>query len=175
MNTLLVIDMQTLWLDQSPRHDKQGVIARINQAAATLRARGEPVVFVRHADAEAVPGSAGFQVHPELLVGPDDRIVDKRACDAFADTALLSVLQECGATNLFICGLATEFCVDSTLRAALSCGFDVVALADAHTTGDRAHLPAAAIVEHHNWVWANLAIPQGRTLRVMPMAAALAA
>ena len=167
--------MQTQWLESSPRHDKLGVIARINQLAAAMRARGEQVLFVRHGNDEALPGSAGFQIHPALLVDDGDRIIDKRACDPFADTALMAVLQEIGTNTLYVCGLATEFCVDSALRAALSRGFDVVALADAHTTGDRPHLQAGAIVEHHNWVWANLAVPHGRTVRVEAVAAVLAA
>lgn len=52
------------------------------------------------------------------------------------------------------------------MRAALSLGFDVIALSDAHTTGDRPHLSAERIIEHHNWVWANLAAPQGSKLTV---------
>ena len=167
MDTLLVIDMQNAWLNgDTPRLERAAVIARINHAAEQTRRQGGKVIFVRHCDAEAVPGTPGWQVDSDLLVAGADRFVDKTACDAFADTALRAQLQAIGTRTLLICGLATEFCVDTSLRAAVSQGFDVVALSDAHTTGDRPHLSAARIVEHHNWVWAHMAIPHGRTLKV---------
>ena len=164
MNTLLVIDMQNAWFDEAPRFDKPGVIERINQAAACVRRDGGRVVYIRHCDGDAVPGSRAWQVIPELEVDAADRHVDKLACDSFAGTELLEQLA--GSETLYICGLATEFCVDTTLRAALSQGFDVVALSDAHTTGDRPHLSARHVIEHHNWIWTHLAVPAGRRLAV---------
>jgi nicotinamidase-related amidase len=173
MNTLLVIDMQNAWLRQ-PRHDKEGVIARINQAARAMRQSGGTVVFIRHCSEEALAGSDDWQLDGTLDVRPDDVLFDKSACDSFADTALLPHLQQSGTQTLYICGLATEFCVDTTLRAALSRGFNVTALADAHTTSDRPHLTAVQIIEHHNWIWADMAAPLGRSLRVCDTAQALA-
>lgn len=172
MNALLVIDMQISWFE-TPRHDKDGVITRVNQLIDAMRQSGGSVVFIRHADADAMPDSPGFQIEPSLHYQPDDIIFDKTACDSFADTALLPWLQQLGMQNLYLCGLATEFCVDTTLRAALSRGFNVVALSDAHTTANRPHLKAIQIIEHHNWVWANMTAPMGRSLRVCNTAQAL--
>ncbi|MDK2123849.1 cysteine hydrolase family protein [Parachitinimonas caeni] len=167
MDTLLVIDMQNVWLNgDTRRHDKAGIIARINFAANQIRQKGGKVVFVRHCDAEAVPGSEGWQIDADLVVAEGDTFIEKTACDSFADTLLKPVLTQQGTRNLYICGLATEFCVDTTLRAALSHGFDVIALADAHTTGDRPHLTAEQIIAHHNWVWTHMAVPQGRRIQV---------
>ena len=69
--------------------------------------------------------------------------------------------------RVIITGAATEFCVDTTLRSCVSKEFNVTMISDAHTTGDRGHLNAQAIVDHHNWVWENLLIP-GIQLNVMP-------
>ena len=172
MKTLLVIDMQVSWFE-TPRHDKDGVIARVNLAIDAMRQSGGNVVFIRHSDADAMPDSPGFQIEPALHYQAEDIIFDKTACDSFADTALLPWLQQMGSKNLYLCGLATEFCVDTTLRAALSRGFNVTALADGHTTANRPHLKATQIIEHHNWVWANMTAPMGRSLRVCETAQAL--
>lgn len=167
MKTLLIVDMQTAWLnDSNQRHDKDGVIARINHAAQSVRAQGGQVVFVRHSNDEAGIGSPEWQVDSRLHQHPSDAVVDKLACDSFSGTSLLAQLRTFATSTLYICGLASEFCVDSTVRSAASQGFDVVALSDAHTTGDRDHLPAASIVAHHNWVWANLAAPHGVSVSV---------
>jgi nicotinamidase-related amidase len=175
MNTLLVIDMQNAWLNGgTARIDKDGVIARINHAAQCMRERDEQVIFILHNDEEAAIGSPEWQLDAGLVVAPGDVMVDKTACDSFADTNLLEQLTAIGTRTLFICGSATEFCVDTTLRASLSQGFDVVALADAHTTGDRPHLKAAQIIEHHNWTWGNLAVPAGRQIHVRTVKQAFA-
>ena len=160
MNTLIIIDMQNAWLHgTTPRFDKEHVIARIARAAELTRRQGGQVIFIRHANDDALAGSAGWEVIPELPFTPGDVFVDKTACDSFVDTGLLTHLKITGARTLILCGLATEFCVDSTVRSAASHGFDVVALSDAHTTGDRPHIKAEKIIEHHNWVWSNFATP----------------
>lgn len=175
MDTLLIVDMQTGWLHEaSPRFDKDGVITRINLAAQQMRLRGGQVVFVRHSNNEAPIGSATWQVDPRLTVTQLDRFIDKTACDAFLNTSLQTVLADLASNTLYICGLATEFCVDTTIRAAISAGFDVIALSDAHTTGDRPHLSGGQIVAHHNWVWSQLAVPAGRMLKVLTVQQAFA-
>lgn len=176
MQALLVIDMQHAFLrGATVRHDLDGVLARINHAAHCMRESGGKVIFIRHNDSEAVIGSPGWQVDAGLTTVPGDVFVDKTACDAFAATTLFDELAALGVKTLFISGMATEFCVDTTVRAALSRGFDVVALADAHTTGDRPHLTAAQIIAHHNWTWENLAAPAARQLRVATVASEFAA
>jgi nicotinamidase-related amidase len=166
MNTLLVIDMQNAWINENPRFDIIGVIARINQVAQHFRTQGNSVIFIRHSDDEVKIGSTGWQVHADLATFPSDIFIDKTACDSFSNTTLLDQLQGMGTTNITICGLATEFCVDTTLRAALSHGFDVLALTDAHTTANRDHLSAKEIIDHHNWIWTHLAAPSGRHIDV---------
>ena len=166
MDALLVVDMQNAWLNSGiSRLDRDGVVKRINHAAKCIRQRGGRVIFIRHND-DAQVGSPEWHVDSDLPIDARDLMIDKTACDAFANTGLLMELLASGTDRLFICGLATEFCVDTTLRAALSHGFDVVGLSDAHTTGDRPHLSAAQVIEHHNWVWANLAAPLGRQIQV---------
>jgi nicotinamidase-related amidase len=174
MKTLLVIDMQNAWLDDpaKPCFDTAGVVQRINHAAACVRADGGRVVFVQHANEEAVLGTEAWKIIPTLKVCPEDATVDKCACDSFADTSLAQELAVNGSDPLYICGFATEFCHDSTVRAAASRGLNVVVLSDAHTTSNRAHLGAEAIIAHHNWVWSNLALPANSTLAVKTTAEA---
>lgn len=46
--------------------------------------------------------------------------------------------------------MKTEFCVDTTCRAAAGLGLRPILVADAHTTTDSPLLSAQAIIEHHN-------------------------
>ncbi|BCQ42632.1 hypothetical protein ERHA55_01590 [Erwinia rhapontici] len=46
--------------------------------------------------------------------------------------------------------MKTEYCVDTTCRAAADRGFEVVLVSDAHSTTDNAVLTAEQIIAHHN-------------------------
>jgi nicotinamidase-related amidase len=94
-------------------------------------------------------------------VRPDDTVVHKRSCDAFLDTTLEQVLRESGIDRLIITGCATDYCVDTTVRAALARGWPTIVPSDGHTTADRPHLSATQIIAHHNAIWADFLAPKG--------------
>jgi nicotinamidase-related amidase len=168
---LLVIDMQAgLFVPESPRHDAAGVVDRINELGRAVRRTGGVVVFVQHDGPTGdpfEPGADGWQLLPSLERGARDVVVHKTACDAFYGTELARVLEQRGATRLVVTGCATDFCVDTTIRAAASKDYEVVVAEDGHTTADRPHVDAVSVIRHHNWVWENLIHPKLR-VRVMP-------
>lgn len=168
MHTLLVIDMQNAWLANplTPRFDTVAMIDRINHAADAIRAEGGKVIFVHHADEDTPHGSPAWNLLPSLHAATDDARVHKVACDAFAGTDLARQLAGTAGDTLYICGFATEFCVDTTVRASASRGHDIVVLSDAHTTSNRPHLDAKSIIAHHSWVWSNMAVPANSKLAV---------
>jgi nicotinamidase-related amidase len=167
---LLVIDMQAgLFVPESPRHDAEGVVDRINDLARAVRRAGGVVVFIQH-DGPAgdlfEPGGDGWKLLPSLERGSGDIVVHKTACDAFYRTELAPVLDKHRVSRLIVTGCATDFCVDTTIRAAASRDYEVVVAEDGHTTADRPHVDAVSVIRHHNWVWENLIHPSvGVTVR----------
>lgn len=91
-----------------------------------------------------------------------------RACDAFYETELGAGLDRHEARQLIVTGCATDFCVDTTVRAAASLDYEVVVVEDGHTTADRPHVDAVSLIRHHNWLW-NLIRPK-RQITVLPSA-----
>jgi nicotinamidase-related amidase len=163
---VLVIDAQAgLFQTARPPRDTAGVIDRINRVTILARTAGAPVVFVQHdgdaSEPTVLPGTAGWRLDSRLVVNANDLVLRKTTCDAFYHTPLEEELRKRGVTTVVVTGYATEFCVDSTIRAAVSRDFQVVVAADAHTTGDQPELTAAQIITHHNWVWANLIATAG--------------
>jgi nicotinamidase-related amidase len=77
-------------------------------------------------------------------------------------TDLAERLQACGSQGVVIGGMKTQYCVDSTCRAARDLGFDSVLIADGHTCSDTPALKAEHIVAHHN---ATLAGPFCRVVQ----------
>lgn len=72
------------------------------------------------------------------------------------------------ADRVIVTGWATDQCVDSTVRSAISRDYHVVAVRDGHTVSDRPHLAAPEVIRHHNWVWSDLLT--NRSVRVVTTA-----
>ena len=159
---LLVVDMQEAAIRDGTQHDLDGVVARINTLCVSVRERGGLVVFVQH---DGPPGDAwepetpGWHISSHICQKPEDRTVRKRTNDAFFQTSLDSLLDERMPGRVILCGWASDFCVDSSVRSAVVRGHHVLVAADAHTCHDRAHLPAATIISHHNHTWRGLIAP----------------
>ena len=171
-NALLIIDVQVGAPNDPPRLHLDRVIERINRLAHATRESGGVVIFIQH---DGPPGhrlephTPGWALMPTLERHPVDVIVRKTASDAFYETGLDDMLKREGAKQLLVTGVASEMCVDTTIRAAASRGYQVVVASDGHTTRDKPHLDAATISAHHNWVWEHLIMP-GRTVKVLSSA-----
>lgn len=159
MDVLIVVDMQVGLRDGAPKHDLGAVVERINRLTASVRQRAGKIVWIQHCGAHGgafAPGEPGWQFLPELQRQDDDLVVPKTLNDPFAGTVLKARLDEIAPDRALIAGWATDFCVDATIRSAVSNNYHVVVVGDAHTLSDRPHLDAPAVIRHHNWVWSNL-------------------
>ncbi len=160
---LLVVDMQQgLFASEQSRYRSASVVANINLLIDFCHREDIPVIFIQHdgpVDDVLEPHTDGWQLLPQLHRLPGDHLVRKSACDAFYHTGLQPLLYSLGVGQLMISGCATDFCVDTTLRAAASLDYQIIAVQDAHTTADRPHMNASQIIEHHNCMWQNLLIP----------------
>jgi len=160
VTAVLVIDVQVgLFRARPAPFAAEAVVSRINEVLAKARRAGALVVFVQHdgepGGEEVVPFTPGWALHPDLDVRPGERVIRKATCDAFYGTGLEAELRSRGITGLVLTGYATDFCVDATLRSAVSKDFTVTVVADAHTTSENPVVSADLVRQHHNWAWAN--------------------
>ncbi|MDC8774127.1 cysteine hydrolase family protein [Roseateles albus] len=157
---LLIIDVQNaLCFGEYAAFDSQGLIARINQVSAKAREAAAPVILIQHETKGGGPldhGSEGWRLAKGLNVASTDVIIAKTATDSFHNTALQAELQSRGIQHLIICGLQSEFCVDTTTRRALGLGYAVSLISDGHSTIDNGILSAAQITAHHTATLANI-------------------
>lgn len=168
-NVLVVVDMQ-VGVFAVPRYDKQGKAALINQ----LIDAADAVIFIQHAEGEMCVDGDLWQIIPELHQPAHAHYVTKTACDAFWHTTLDDLLQRLGTRAFTVCGCATDYCVDTTIKVGASKGYAITVVADAHTTADRTYASAQQLIGQHNEVWAGLSLP-GNPVTVMPTPAILSA
>jgi nicotinamidase-related amidase len=152
-SALLVIDVQQGLCEGrwAAFEAQQRVIERPNALARAARSAGAPVIFVQHEEDDGlVHGSRAWQLADGLDAQHGDVRLRKRGSDAFHQTSLRETLQARGIERLVVCGLQSDFCVDSTVRRGLALGYAVTLVSDAHSTADSETLTAAQIIAHHN-------------------------
>jgi len=152
---LIVVDMQMgLFHGPDKPYAAAQVLANINLLIDKARLAGAPVFAVRHtgpSGSPIEPGSPLTQLIPDLNINASaDNVFDKTRPNCFAGTELAAWLQSAHIDQLFITGMKTEFCIDTTCRAAAELGFHPVLVSDAHTTVDSPVLSADVIIAHHN-------------------------
>ena len=156
---LLIIDVQqALCSGKYKAFESERVIERINSVSRKMRDAGAPVIVIQH-ESEGGPldfGTDGWKLAEGLKTSPTDIFLRKKATDSFHQTELQALLREKGIRDLVICGLQSDFCVDTTTRRALALGYPVVLVADGHSTLDNSVLSAAQISAHHNETLTNI-------------------
>ncbi len=76
-------------------------------------------------------GSREHEIIDELKPLPGEHVVRKTSVGAFASTAIDSLLRALGAQQLYMVGVSTNMCVETTAREAADRGFQVTLVEDA--------------------------------------------
>jgi nicotinamidase-related amidase len=146
---LILIDLQAGIVagDKGP-HSADAVAAAGKALAARFRAQGAPVVLVHvgftpetmpslNVDQPRLPAEGTPPAFSELVDGlrqEGDVVVLKHHWGAFTGTDLDLHLRRRGVKTVVIAGIATNFGVESTARAAWELSYDVVIVEDACTS-----------------------------------------
>ena len=77
-----------------------------------------------------VRGEPGHDIVAELYPLQDEPVIDKPGKGAFYQTDLELMLRNRGIDTLFVAGVTTEVCVNTTVREANDRGFHCIVLAD---------------------------------------------
>lgn len=173
---LLIIDVQHLLCHgKYACFEADRVIARINGISTRARAAGAPVIVVQHESTGGSMdhGSEAWQLAHGLHTAGTDVFLRKTTPDAFHATDLKAILDRHGVNRLIICGMQSEYCVDTTVRRALALGYPVTLASDAHSTLDNGALSASQISAHHNATLAGIT-SFGVRATVAPAASVLA-
>ncbi|HEX8558830.1 MAG TPA: nicotinamidase [Pyrinomonadaceae bacterium] len=150
---LIVVDVQNDFCPGGSLAVGRGdeVVAPLNRLISEFLERGEPVYksrdwhppttrhFADHGGTwpvHCVQGTRGAEFHPDLLEDPRVHVVSKGTGDednysAFDGTTLAEDLRRRGVSEVWVGGLATDYCVKQTVLDALREGFRVRALSDA--------------------------------------------
>ena len=86
-------------------------------------------------------GSRQHEILDELKPLPGEHVLRKTSIGAFATTGIDSLLRALGCEQLYLCGVSTNMCVETTAREAADRGYAVTLVEDAcGTTHEELHL-----------------------------------
>jgi ureidoacrylate peracid hydrolase len=152
---LLVVDVQNDFCHPDGLFGRAGfdlsgvhsAVDRLEQLIADARDAGVPVIFIRivhdiatnsdawiHRNAQhradaCVAGTWGAEFY-RLQPMPDDVVITKRRYSPFVGTDLEYVLRAAGRRSLLVTGVATNICVEQTLRDGFMQDYHVVLVED---------------------------------------------
>lgn len=153
-DALIVVDMQRDFMPDGvlPVSDADKIVPVINRYIHKFEEMQLPVFFTRdwhpaeHISFKGYGGvwpphcvaaTEGAQFHPDLKIPSDNKFIiskgtspDFDAYSGFQGTELEPLLRERGVKRLFVCGVATDFCVKSTALGGINLGFQVFVLED---------------------------------------------
>ncbi len=158
-SAVLVIDVQQgLCEGEGVAFDCPATIERINAVTHKARLTGVPVFFVQHESTCGYLeyGTPAWQLADAVQALPSDIRVRKTTPDAFLRTNLEELLRTHGVQKLIVCGMHSEFCIETTVRRALALGFPVVLVADGHTSAGNAAISADQVIAHENATLTNI-------------------
>jgi nicotinamidase-related amidase len=137
---LIIVDVQNGFDDPSwGSRNNPDADANIAALARAWQENGEPIVLVRHdstkADSPLRPGQPGNDLQPLLDGIRPALLFGKHVNSAFlGDIDLDGWLREREISQLVICGIQTNMCVETTSRMGGNLGYDVTLPIDATYT-----------------------------------------
>lgn len=157
---LMIMDMQIMpfiWKQYGGKqiYKEEELISKINELIEKARNSKTPIYYIMYTeqgDSMRVEGEPMWQVHPELNLQREDQMIIKYHADSFLETDLEKRLKTDEIEVITLCGIQTEFCIDTTVKTAYSKGYKVELMQDGHSTYDSELLTAEQIINHHNMI-----------------------
>jgi biuret amidohydrolase len=114
-------------------HTREGHRPDLSDAPRHKVERGEPSLRIGQPGPMGrilVRGEPGHDIIPELYPVEGEPVIDKPGKGAFYQTDLELMLKNREIDTLFVCGVTTEVCVNTTVREANDRGFRCIVLSD---------------------------------------------
>ncbi|MFQ6125903.1 MAG: nicotinamidase [Candidatus Heimdallarchaeota archaeon] len=153
-DVFIIVDVQRDFCPEGalPVPDGDKVVPILNEYIKRFQKAGSPIYATRdwhppnHTSfkpyggiwpAHCIQNSEGAAFHPDLMLPEDVRIVSKatnpskEAYSGFDSLQFKEELEQKSIKRIFVGGLATDYCVKSTVLDALKFGFETILLVDA--------------------------------------------
>jgi len=142
-HAVIVVDLQNEYLPTGKLDlvDIEQAVANAARVIADARAKGVPVIHIRHEFADPAipffqPGTDGVEIIFQVAPQAGEAVVTKNYPNSFLKTDLKQILDQQGIEEVTVIGAMSHMCIDATTRAASDFGYKATVVHDACATRD---------------------------------------
>lgn len=129
---LIIIDVQNFYWSKETHEE---YIANLQRILEDARRRKLYIIHVKHVWGDN-PEDKIFDIREEITPLTDEPIVIKHEAGAFYQTNLEELLKSRGIEDIFITGMQTHLCCDTTTREASTRGYNTTVIKEGVRTFD---------------------------------------
>ena len=150
---LIIIDVQNILVETGFETEK--LLEKIAYLQDRARKQQIEIIYMQHIETPEALTSKDWQLYAFLNRKPDEKIFQKKYNSIFKETGLKEYLDQQGIEQLVLCGMQTEYCVDTSIKVGFEYGYQLVVPEGAVTTFDGEDIPADTLNEFYENIWAE--------------------
>ncbi|WP_455165909.1 cysteine hydrolase family protein [Streptococcus sp.] len=147
----IIIDVLNILVETGFETEK--LLEKIAYLQDQARSKNIEIIYVQHIENPEAQTSKDWQLSAFLNRKPDEKIFQKKYNSIFKETGLKEYLDQQGIEQLVLCGMQTEYCVDTSVKVAFEYGYQLVIPEGAVTTFDGEDIPAETLNEFYENIW----------------------
>ena len=147
----IIIDVQNILVETGFETEK--LLEKITYLQDQARSKNIEIIYVQHVENPEAQTSEDWQLSALLNRKLDEKVFQKRYNSMFKETGLKEYLDQQGIEQLVLCGMQTEYCVDTSVKVGFEYGYKLVIPEGAVTTFDGEDIPAETLNEFYENIW----------------------
>ena len=147
----IIIDVQNILVETGFETEK--LLEKITYLQDQARSKNIEIIYVQHVENPEAQTSEDWQLSALLNRKLDEKVFQKRYNSIFKETGLKEYLDQQGIEQLVLCGMQTEYCVDTSVKVGFEYGYQLIIPEGAVTTFDGEDIPAETLNEFYENIW----------------------
>ena len=147
----IIIDVQNILVETG--FQTKGLLEKISYLQNQARSKNIEIIYVQHIETPEAITLEDWQLSPLLKRQANEKVFHKRYNSMFKETGLKEYLDQQGIEQLVLCGMQTEYCVDTSVKVGFEYGYKLVIPEGAVTTFDGEDIPAETLNEFYENIW----------------------
>ena len=147
----IIIDVQNILVKTG--FQTKDLLEKISYLQNQARSKNIEIIYVQHIENPEAQISEVWQLSELLNRKPDEKVFQKKYNSIFKETGLREYLDKQGIEKLVLCGMQTEYCVDTSIKVAFEYGYQLIIPEGTCTTFDGKDIPAETINKFYEGIW----------------------
>lgn len=147
----IIIDVQNVLVETG--FQTKSLLGKISYLQNQARSKNIEIIYVQHIENSEAQTSEDWQLSALLNRKPAEKVFQKKYNSIFKETGLKEYLDKQGIEKLVLCGMQTEYCVDTSVKVAFEYGYQLIVPEGAVTPFDGDDIPAETINEFYEDIW----------------------